>query len=72
MDEGAKPGNFHEKAWMNETGIKLWINNMWNRRPGGLAKRESLLVWDMFWSHITEFEKRIKKPQYYNYSNPVV
>ena len=47
----------HEKGWMDENGVKLWIENAWIRRPGGIRKKRSLLVWDMFRSHITENSK---------------
>ena len=46
--------HFHER---DENGVKLWINNVLNRRPGGIRKERSLLVWDMFRSHITENSK---------------
>ena len=49
--------HFHEKGWMDENGVKLWIENIWNRRPGGLRKERSLLVWYMFRSHITDNSK---------------
>ena len=48
----------HEKGWMDEEGVKLWIQHVWNMRPGGLTKKRSLLVWDMFRSHLTEKTKR--------------
>lgn len=51
----------HEKGWMDENGMHLWIKNIWENRPGGLRKPPSLLVWDMFRSHRTEpIKKRIK------------
>ena len=28
--------HFHEKGWMDEGGVKLWIEKIWNRRPGGM------------------------------------
>ena len=43
----------HDKGWMDEEGVKLWITNVWNRRPGSLRKESSLLVWDMFKAHRT-------------------
>lgn len=55
------PGVFvhvHEKGWMDEGGVHLWIDNVWNRRPGGLRKEKSLLVWDMFRSHLTQNVKK--------------
>lgn len=41
----------HEKGWMNESGTIDWIKNVWNKRPGALLKKPSLLVWDMFVAH---------------------
>uniref|UniRef100_H3A0T2 HTH CENPB-type domain-containing protein n=1 Tax=Latimeria chalumnae TaxID=7897 RepID=H3A0T2_LATCH len=52
----------HEKGWMDEDGVKLWIDNVWNTRPGGLRKERSLLVWDMFRSHVTDdIKKRLRR-----------
>uniref|UniRef100_A0A5S6QHM3 DDE-1 domain-containing protein n=1 Tax=Trichuris muris TaxID=70415 RepID=A0A5S6QHM3_TRIMR len=45
--------HYHENGWMDENGVKLWIDKIWKKRPGG-ANRPSLLVWDAFGSHITE------------------
>ena len=39
---------------MDEKGVKLWIENVRNRSPSGIRKERSLLVMDMFRSHITE------------------
>ena len=44
--------HFHKKGCMDENGVKLWIENIWNRQPGGMQKEHNLLVWNMFWSHI--------------------
>lgn len=49
--------HFHEKGWMDENGVKLWMENVWQRRPGALRNQHSLLVWDMFRSHVTESTK---------------
>jgi hypothetical protein len=38
----------HPKGWMDEEGMKLWIENVWSRCPGGLLKKPALLVWDQF------------------------
>ncbi|KAG7162928.1 Pogo transposable element-like 13 [Homarus americanus] len=43
---------------MDEEGVKLWIENVWNKRHGELHKENSLLVWDRFSPHST---KDIKK-----------
>lgn len=48
----------HAKGWMDENGVKLWIKNVWENRPGALRKPKSLLVWDMFRSHRTDGVKR--------------
>jgi hypothetical protein len=47
-----------EKGWMDENGMKLWLEKVWVKRPGGLLKKSSLLVCDQFKSHITEAMKR--------------
>ncbi|GFX28446.1 pogo transposable element with KRAB domain [Trichonephila clavipes] len=49
----------HEKGWTDENGVKLWIKNIWQRRPGALWNPQSLLVWDMFRSHLTENTKKL-------------
>ncbi|KXJ13441.1 Pogo transposable element with KRAB domain [Exaiptasia diaphana] len=36
----------HPKGWMDEDGVKLWIEKVWNARPGALSKPKSLLVLD--------------------------
>ena len=41
------------KGWMDEEGIKLWIQNVWNRRPNAFKNCHSLLVWDMFKPHLS-------------------
>ncbi|GFW64795.1 HTH CENPB-type domain-containing protein [Trichonephila clavipes] len=33
---------------VDENGVKLWVKNIWQRRPGALRNPQSLLVWDMF------------------------
>ncbi|GFS57486.1 pogo transposable element with KRAB domain [Trichonephila clavipes] len=49
----------HEKGWMDENGVKLWIKNIWQRRLGALRNPQSLLVWDMFRSHLTDNMKKL-------------
>ena len=36
----------HPKGWMDEEGIILWLNKVWDTRPGALLKKKSMLVWD--------------------------
>ena len=43
-----------ENRWMDDEGCIKWINEVWVRRPGGLLNHKSLLVWDMFKSHLCE------------------
>jgi len=45
-------------GWMDGEGIKLWLEKVWSKRPGGLLKKPSLLVCDQFKAHVTESRKR--------------
>jgi len=47
----------HLKGWMDEKGIVLWLNKVWDTRPGALLKKKSMLVWDQFRSHLTDTVK---------------
>ena len=47
----------YRKGWMDEEGIKIWIEKLWNSRPGGMLKK-SLLVWDSFKAHLVDSVKR--------------
>ena len=49
--------HFYEKEWMDKNGVKLWIEKIWNRRPGSMLKHHTLLVWDRFQSHLTDNSK---------------
>ena len=44
----------HENGWMDNAGCIKWINKVWVCRLGGLSNRRSLLVLDMFKSHLCE------------------
>ena len=48
----------HEKGWMDEAGMKLWIEKVWRCREGGLMKKKSLLVYDMFKTYLMESIKK--------------
>jgi len=39
--------------------MKLWLEKVWSKRPGGLLKKPSLLVCDQFKEHVTESTKRL-------------
>ena len=46
-----------ENGWMDAEGMKTWIEKVWCSRRGGLGRRSSLLVCDMFEVHVTESVK---------------
>ena len=63
--EHAKRGNLkrsycsvHDKGWMDKNGMKIWIEKVWSKCPGGLLKKPALLVLDQFREHITEATKK--------------
>jgi len=39
--------------------MKLWLDKLWSKHPGGLLKKQSLLVCDQFKAHVTESTKRL-------------
>ena len=49
----------HPKGWMDGEGMKLWLEKVWSKRPGGLLKKPSLLVCDQFKAYVTESTKRL-------------
>ncbi|KAG7173858.1 Pogo transposable element-like 79, partial [Homarus americanus] len=49
------------KGWMDGEGVKVWLDKVWSKRPGGLLRKNSLLVWDQFSAHRTENTKRLAK-----------
>ena len=52
----------HVKGWMDEKGVMKWLDKVWSRRDGGLRKKPSMLVWDMFRAHLTEpIKKHLKE-----------
>ena len=48
----------HLKGWMDEEGTLIWIRKIWSRALGHLNRKQSMLVWDQFSSHLTEKVKR--------------
>ena len=46
--------SFRKKGWMDETGVKEWIQTCLLRNP---TDERSLLVWDSFRAHLTESVK---------------
>ncbi len=48
----------HPKGWMDEEGICLWLEKVWNKRPGAVFQKLCLLVWDQFRAHLTDTVKQ--------------
>ncbi len=48
----------HPKGWMDENGMRLWLEKVWGRRPGALLKKPALMVWDAFRAHTTDAIKK--------------
>ena len=46
---------------MDDSGCVKWINEVWAHRPGAMLKPKSVLVWDMFKSHLTDTAKKLVK-----------
>ena len=46
-----------QKSWMDADQMKIWIEKVWRSRLGGLGRRRSLLVYDVFEAHMTESVK---------------
>ena len=44
----------HKKGWMDEDGLKLWIQKVWKLRPGGLLQKKRLLIWNSFRVHLVD------------------
>ena len=38
--------------------MKLWIDKVWHRRPGGLLRKDSCLVYDYVQNHMMDSIKR--------------
>ena len=41
-----------EKGWMDERLVQDWLRTVWNK-VGGLTRRKSLLVWDLFRTNLS-------------------
>ena len=51
----------HDKGWMYENGMKLWIQRVWETRPGGLLKKNACLDYDSLKYHFMEsIKKKLK------------
>ena len=51
----------HQKGWMDERGVLIWLEKVWSLRSGALTKKPALLVWDQFRAHLTELVKEALK-----------
>jgi len=51
----------HPKGWMDESGMKVWFDKVWKKRPGGngVNQKRALLVMDSFEGHKTDVIKNI-------------
>ena len=38
----------------------FWLENVWNRRPGALLRKRSLLEWDIFSAHAAHLKETVK------------
>lgn len=43
-----------QNAWMTSELMQDWLGCVWERRPGGLLKRDSMLVMDAFRGHLSD------------------
>ena len=48
----------HDKGWMDEQGMLLWIKKVWECCPGHLLNKKSCLVFDMFKGHLLDSVKK--------------
>ncbi|KAJ4436451.1 hypothetical protein ANN_19084 [Periplaneta americana] len=46
------------KGWMDAEMVRDWVRTVWNKRPGALLRKPSLLVWDSFRGHLGDDTKR--------------
>ena len=52
----------HPMRWLDEDGMKIWIEKVWRAQPGGLMKARTLLVLDSFSGHLADDVKtRLKE-----------
>lgn len=49
----------NEKGWMNSAMVEEWVKLVWQRRPGALLCRDSLLVLDSYRGHLTDSVKTV-------------
>lgn len=48
-----------KNAWMTSELMEDWLTNIWQRRPGALINRRSMLVMDAFRGHLTDKVKSL-------------
>ena len=51
--------HLHSKGWMDVEGMKVWLEKVWSKHPGGHLKKPSLLVCYQFKAHVTESTQRL-------------
>ena len=58
-----------EKGWMDDSGCVKWINEVWAHQSGTMLKLKSLLMWDMFKSHLMDTTKKALKSKKNRYGS---
>ena len=48
----------HVKVWMDEAGVKLWVEKVWQSWSISLLRKKGLLVWVSFQGHLANSVKR--------------
>jgi len=43
---------------MDGEGMKLWLEKVWSKSPGGLLKKPSLLVCDQHKAHVNRINQK--------------
>lgn len=49
----------NEKGWVDEPMMKIWISEVWAKRPGSFFKPKSMLILDSARAHITDSVKEV-------------
>ena len=49
----------HSNGWVDGEGMKMWLEKVWSKRPGGFLKKAYLLVCDQFEAHVTKSTERL-------------
>nr|XP_028597585.1 uncharacterized protein LOC114603030 [Podarcis muralis]XP_028597587.1 uncharacterized protein LOC114603030 [Podarcis muralis]XP_028597588.1 uncharacterized protein LOC114603030 [Podarcis muralis]XP_028597589.1 uncharacterized protein LOC114603030 [Podarcis muralis] len=61
----------HEKGLMDENGMRVWVEKVWSKRPGGLLKKPALLVLDQFRARISKTKKCFEEAKTWRSYQPI-